>query len=70
MANRHNTQPARPVDTLNKTVLASPRFRLSSDEVIAALANAPENRRARQVGEWERLRRQSFRSGPVGVVYR
>ena len=26
-----------------------------SDEVIAALANAPENRRARQVSEWERM---------------
>ena len=30
------------------------------DDVIASLANAPENRRARQVGEWERLRRQIF----------
>lgn len=70
MANRHNTQPARSVDPLNKTVLAKPKYRLTSDDVIAALANAPENRRARQVGEWERLRRQSFRSGPVAVAYR
>lgn len=29
------------------------------DDVIASLANARENRRARQVGEWERI---GFRS--------
>ena len=27
----------------------------SSDDVIVSLSNAYENRRARQVGEWERL---------------
>jgi pyridoxal biosynthesis lyase PdxS len=32
------------------------------DEVITHLANAPENRRARQVGEWERLQNRSFRT--------
>lgn len=32
----------------------------SVDDVIASLANAPENRRARQVTEWERMRRQTF----------
>ena len=31
----------------------------SDDDVIASLANARENRRARQVGEWERV---GFRS--------
>ena len=31
------------------------------DDVIASLANAPENRRARQVTEWEKMRRQNFR---------
>ena len=70
MANRHDTQPARPVDPLNKTVLAKPKYRLTSDDVINALANAPENRRARQVGEWERMRQQSVRSSGVGPVYR
>jgi len=34
----------------------------SVDDVIASLANAPENRRARQVTEWERLRKQNFPS--------
>jgi len=33
-----------------------------SDDVIASLANATENRRARQVSEWERMRRQVFPS--------
>lgn len=32
------------------------------DDVIASLANATENRRARQVSEWERMRRQVFPS--------
>ena len=32
------------------------------DDVIASLANATENRRARQVSEWERMRRQFFAS--------
>jgi hypothetical protein len=30
------------------------------DDVISALSNAHENRRARQVVEWERLARQHF----------
>jgi len=30
------------------------------DEVIVSLANAKENRRARQVSEWEQMRRQVF----------
>jgi len=69
MANRHTTQPVRPADSLNKTVSTQPKYRLTSDDVIAALANATENRRARQVGEWERLRQQSVRSSGVGPVY-
>ncbi|MBK6723312.1 MAG: hypothetical protein IPG58_08560 [Acidobacteria bacterium] len=32
------------------------------DDVIASLANATENRRARQVSEWEGMRRQVFPS--------
>ncbi|HQZ97457.1 MAG TPA: hypothetical protein PLP21_14140 [Pyrinomonadaceae bacterium] len=30
------------------------------DDLIVTLANAHENRRARQVTEWERMRRQNF----------
>ncbi|MBK9214078.1 MAG: hypothetical protein IPM59_00530 [Chloracidobacterium sp.] len=64
MADRHNTQSARRIDALNKSdlnrlTIQKPRL---SDDVLTALANAPENRRARQVSEWERLRRQSFRA--------
>lgn len=29
--------------------------RLSADEIILSLSNAYENKRARQVGEWERV---------------
>ncbi|NNE65913.1 MAG: hypothetical protein HKN33_05045 [Pyrinomonadaceae bacterium] len=32
----------------------------NSDELISVLANSYENRRARQVYEWELLRRKSF----------
>ncbi len=30
------------------------------DDLIVSLANADENRRARQATEWERMRRQNF----------
>ena len=33
-----------------------------SDELIASLANAYENRRARQVYEWELLRRKVYQT--------
>lgn len=64
MADRHTTELARRIDALNKPdlnrlTIQKPRL---SDDVLTALANEPENRRARQVGEWERLRRQSFRA--------
>ena len=36
--------------------------KLSGDELISALANSYENRRARQVYEWELLRRKSYQS--------
>jgi hypothetical protein len=36
-------------------VLQIPERKLD-DEFIAALANMPENRRARQVSEWEKIR--------------
>ena len=35
----------------------NPRF----DDLIVSLANAHENRRARQVSEWEKMRQQHFR---------
>ncbi len=48
----------------NPQTLASSRSHNTNvrpfDDVIASLANATENRRARQVNEWERMRRQVF----------
>lgn len=37
------------------------------DEVIAVLADADENRRARQAFEWESVRRKAERKARVGV---
>ena len=73
MVNRINRQTAREVDKLTETDIAAARsynaktltFRTTNsvdnpviDDVIAHLANALENRRARQVTEWERMRGQ------------
>jgi hypothetical protein len=35
--------------------------KLNSDEIIMSLANTYENKRARQVGEWERVQAANFR---------
>ena len=39
---------------------SQPKNNLRFDELIVSLANAYENRRARQVSEWERLGGQSL----------
>ena len=73
MADRHSTELARRIDPLDNTSLnrfTNSKFRLVSEDVIAALTDATENRRAQQVGEWERLRQQSFRRGPSTSLYR
>ncbi len=69
MVNRINRNLGREIDTLTKSDKTA-RGRLSQtrpsrnpnskhnppiDDVIAHLANAHENRRARQVTEWERM---------------
>jgi hypothetical protein len=68
MAERTNPAETRELTTsvnLNRTYLADAHVFTNPklvDEVIAHLANAPENRRAQQIGEWERLQRHySFR---------
>lgn len=65
MVNRN--QPATDLSPENKSrdnrVVYTPKVQKSSfrvDDVISALSNAHENRRARQVVEWERLAQQSF----------
>ena len=47
----------------NPDTLSSPRISINTstiDDVIGSLANAYENKRARQVIEWERLWRQNL----------
>ena len=71
MVNRTNHNIVREIDKLNEKdtsvltyqPLASwknqSRDTFFSDDLIASLSNAYENRRARQVVEWERLYRQN-----------
>lgn len=64
MVNRNETNIARPNDRSSNTSFNPEHFPAQQsktiDDVIYSLANASENRRARQVTEWERLRRQIF----------
>ncbi len=72
MVNRMNTNVARQVDKLTESDAAAARGYIAKtlssrntkdnpplDDVIAHLANAHENRRARQVTEWERMFKQN-----------
>lgn len=74
MVNRTNTNVASEFDKLNEhetaavlgyiTTLLSSRKPKSkeiplNDELIVSLSDAYENKRARQVFEWERVRRQN-----------
>ncbi len=75
MVNRINTQIDSEIDRLTRrdaaainyiseTVSSSKKSRLNDnprfDELIVSLANAHENRRARQVTEWESMRQPNF----------
>ena len=42
------------------TLLSKQNSKQLNDDLIVSLSNAYENRRARQVFEWEKLRRQSL----------
>jgi len=67
MVNQIDTTAAREIDKLTPANAAATRSYIAknstnrsadtvfADEVIAYLANAHENRRARQVTEWERM---------------
>lgn len=55
---RHRTDTAinfTPPSNRSKKVIPS-----TIDDLIVSLANAHENRRARQVNEWEELRHRNF----------
>jgi len=66
MADRTDPAETRNASTptdLNRSYIAAGRTFSNPklvDEVITHLANAPENRRARQIGEWERIQRRTF----------
>lgn len=64
MVNRKNTNVARDARRINEnetstqllsTRQSSQRERTKTDDLIGSLANAYENKRARQVSEWERV---------------
>jgi hypothetical protein len=67
MANRQFHGGTRPADNKTRN-LSTAHSRLSAnkntsfDEILAFLSSSVENRRARQVWEWERMRRQTARS--------
>jgi hypothetical protein len=46
-------------DTSDRLLVSRP---LRSDDIISSLANAHENRRARQVTEWQQLGAKTFRA--------
>ncbi len=64
MVNRINGDPGREIDKRTNSPRSynqnlSIRNADRAEDVIASLANAHENRRARQVNEWERMFRQN-----------
>ncbi len=74
MVNRKNNLSAREIDKLNENETLEVLDRISelpsnrkskfkenlaSDDLIVSLSDAYENKRARQVFEWERVRRQN-----------
>lgn len=59
IAPREKADPGR----LTPASFSRSRTALNDDDVIATLANMPENRRARQVSEWEKMYIQAFRVG-------
>ena len=79
MVNQTNNTIASQIDKLNEnetlavvnyiSQLLSTRIskqrkeNFQSDDLIGSLADAYENQRARQVVEWERLRRQNIQRG-------
>lgn len=62
MVNQESQKNEKAVTTeLSNRTLPEDSFEANpSDEIISSLANAYENKRARQVYEWELLRRNSF----------
>jgi len=65
MVNRYDQDLSRTTDAINRVSAPDAASRSNivpnrTDEVIATLANSRENQRARQINEWESLRRRTF----------
>ncbi len=63
MVNQTNPEIKRNLDSklAMGDVHPDPTSQRSNEDIIAFLAKMPENRRARQVGEWETMRRRTFK---------
>lgn len=71
MVNRKNRNVAKEIELLNKPETSAKSEHISkphsarqskskeNDDLIVSLSDAYENKRARQVFEWERIRRQN-----------
>ena len=55
------------ISVIESTRRAKPTSSVSDDEVLAALADAQENRRARQAFEWETVRRKAEKRAAARV---
>ena len=66
MVNRISTEPTRKPDRPNDRNSTQARTGSTKavylDDIITSLANAHENRRARQVTEWQSIAAKSFRA--------
>jgi hypothetical protein len=51
------------MESMRKSVMIPAAW---EDDVVALLADAPENRRARQAFEWESVRRRAERRASIG----
>jgi len=78
MSNQTNTNVAREINKLNETEASAVLNYISTlltkrisklkenqtnDDLVLSLSDAYENKRARQVVEWERVRRQNAQRG-------
>ena len=64
MVKRANETTSRKIDKSNKNenpaLLSAPSKPIPNDDLIISLSDAYENKRARQVVEWEKLGRQNI----------
>lgn len=59
--NIHDTERISHPNSDRSSLTRTSTSKLNSDEIIMSLANTYENKRARQVGEWERVQAANIR---------